>query len=785
MHTSPRDAYGLRPDGQDPPGTGRNRMPRLRGKRLCAALSTMALAATGAGLAPPASATITGTGVRAGSNITVFHNIDFVAVFGYGAGGENILVEVLRNGVVIGSESGIPVDLEGLPGIEVNHGPEGPPQDGDCWEGHTPDIRPGDVIHVTDAGGTDEVTVDNITFTGEAFEENPVAGENHDILMKGVAKFADGTNIPLERLDSAEFLDTSKFRGAPDAVEVDPLVDGGFIMRYHPPYNLVGGRNVDGLDEAQRKASLLTSGGHGMGFGHVDPLPLESMLVDGIHDTPGPALGCEGSVAAVDAVTSLSDSMLNQADVSTGNLTVSGVSFDATDVAVTVGSLAPVDATITGAAGGPQTWTANVPMADIGTTVPDGNVTVSMAATRTAGGPIAGLSKTLVKDTVGPALAPSASPAPRAEQYVDTQNVALTAGPGETIRYTLDGADPTSTTGNEYSVSFAVNPGTSTLKALAVDEAGNAGPIVSGSYTVVASTKPAAPTAVSADERNASSMVTWTPSTDTGLVDLTGFTITATSSNGGAPVTVNVSNPLARSELVTDLTNGKTYTIKVAAKNQAPGGIAREGLSTESAPITPATVADRPTIGVASAGRGLARVQWTEASENGGADVTGYKLRVYRGASLAKTMVLGNVTGTTVRNLVNGATYRFSVMAVNRKGDSAQSARSNAVRPQTIASSPRRVRALANAAGGRVTGTAAWLAPSSTGGARITSYVVRAAKVRANGSLARANVVAIRPAGARAATVNLRAGTYRFQVRAVNAVGNGPYSAFSNARRAR
>src|SRR5688500_6889019 len=103
MHTSPRDAYGLRPDGQDPPGTARNRRPQLRGKRLCDALSTMAIAATTVGLAPSASATLVAAEpIADGRNITVFHNIDFVAAFGWPVG-EEITVSVLRNGVLIGS----------------------------------------------------------------------------------------------------------------------------------------------------------------------------------------------------------------------------------------------------------------------------------------------------------------------------------------------------------------------------------------------------------------------------------------------------------------------------------------------------------------------------------------------------------------------------------------------------------------------------------------------------------------------------------------------------------
>ena len=41
---------------------------------------------------------------------------------------------------------------------------------------------------------------------------------------------------------------------------------------------------------------------HAMGFGHVAPLPLEAMLVDGVDDVPGPALGCEGSPSEANGI---------------------------------------------------------------------------------------------------------------------------------------------------------------------------------------------------------------------------------------------------------------------------------------------------------------------------------------------------------------------------------------------------------------------------------------------------------------------------------------------------
>src|SRR5680860_110969 len=320
---------------------------RPSGRRLCAALSTMAITVTAAGVVPPATATLGPGGVEADRNITVFHNIDFIGAFGWPAG-VPITVEVLRNGVTIGSATGPSVfGLEGL-ALEVNHGPEGAPAPGDCWDGHTPDVRPGDMVRVTnsaDPTDIDEVIVDDITFSGPAYEVPGLPGVDGPIEVKGVALYANGEPIPVEALDSSEFRD-GQFRGAPDETVIDPDVPGGFIMRYLPPYALE--RNRDNFDLEQRKTSLLTTGGHGTGFGHVEPpLPPEAMLLDGIADIPGPAAGCLNSPPAQDAVTSATTAnpgFVNAADIAAGitaggNLTVGGSSFDASSVDVQIGGL--------------------------------------------------------------------------------------------------------------------------------------------------------------------------------------------------------------------------------------------------------------------------------------------------------------------------------------------------------------------------------------------------------------------------------------------------------------
>ncbi len=215
--------------------------PSKRRTLAIAASAALAAGTLGAVAAVPASGTQTGTGVRPGSNITVFHNIDFVAVFGYGRPvNRQVTVRVLRRGVVIGSASGPSIDAEGLPGLEVNHGPEGAARPGDCWEGSTPDIKPGDVIRVTDGRGTDQVTVDNIAFTGPPVE----AAAGGDIVVPFTA-----LSRQRQRQSRRAFIDSAEFRAAanspvrfegPPNIVVEPDgsgTPGAYQMRYPSPFD--------------------------------------------------------------------------------------------------------------------------------------------------------------------------------------------------------------------------------------------------------------------------------------------------------------------------------------------------------------------------------------------------------------------------------------------------------------------------------------------------------------------------------------------------------------------
>jgi hypothetical protein len=443
-----------------------------------AVLTSAAALAAGAVSALPASGAV--VNVAPGHNITVFHNIDFVAVFGY-ALGESVTVEVRRKGVLIGTATGPTVDTPEGAGLEVNHGPEGAPVAGDCWEGTTPDIQPGDHVRVLSGSGTDEVVVDNIRFTGD-----PRAVASGDVIVPFVARRADGTTIPASAIDSAEFRAGSRlrFEATDIAVQAQPGgAPGAYQMRYTAPFR--PSRNRDLLNQAQLK-ELLLGDGHAVGFGHVAaPLPSESMLLDGLGDTPGPAPGCQAAPSAQWQVNSVAPGTINLATQADG-LTVRGLSHDATAVTV---ALSDDDPATTGAptanatlsqTAGQQQWVARFTPEQLRNLNRNIRVTARFGV---AGGQFTDSSQRVLKDVVRPDSPHASLPA---GVYQRTRRVALRAA-GSQIRYTLGNgtqAAPTARSGARYTGRRIVISSSQVLKAVAIDQAGNVSRVLRARYRI-------------------------------------------------------------------------------------------------------------------------------------------------------------------------------------------------------------------------------------------------------------------------------------------------------------
>ena len=293
---------------------------------------------------------------------------------------------------------------------------------------------------------------------------------------------------------------------------------------------------------------------------------------------------------------------------------------------------------------------------------------------------------------------------------------------------------------------------------------------------------PGAPTAVTAVGGIGTATVTWVaPLLNRVAQVVTGFTVEASNVTTGVVRTFPAAAG-ATTLTMTGLAVG-SYTFRVQASNAAATPQAGPfSLPTSAVAVTDLAPA-APTIGAATAGNATATVNWTAPAPNGGSAITGYSVEV-TAAGVVTAPLLTAVAGSTslvVPGLTNGVAYRFRVAAVNAAGTGAFSALSNVVTPSTgvvltVPGAP----SIGTATAGDTTATATWTPPASDGGSAITGYTVRVIDTATG-----LQVGALRPAGPTATNLvvtGLTNGTtYRFRVRAVNAVGSSVLSAASNA----
>ena len=302
---------------------------------------------------------------------------------------------------------------------------------------------------------------------------------------------------------------------------------------------------------------------------------------------------------------------------------------------------------------------------------------------------------------------------------------------------------------------------------------------------------PEPPTSVTAVGGAGHATVSWAaPALNNVPQQVTGYQVEVADAVTGAVVgSLRSAGQAATSLDVPDLAPG-SYQFRVRALNSAAASPAGQFSAASAAvTVTAATIPGTPTIGAVTRGNALALVRWTAPATNGGSAITGYGVRVVNAATNAQIGVLRpaapGATSLNVTGLVNGTPVRFQVRAGNAAGVGAFSALSAAVTPARVPTAPGMGIASSGAVGGRATALARWRAPVSNGGLAVNGYVVTALRLNARGAVVARYSSAVQGPGVRALWMALPAASYRFAVRARNALGLSAYSAISNTVRAR
>jgi hypothetical protein len=193
--------------------------------------------------------------------------------------------------------------------------------------------------------------------------------------------------------------------------------------------------------------------------------------------------------------------------------------------------------------------------------------------------------------------------------------------------------------------------------------------------------------------------------------------------------------------------------------------------------VAVATAPGAPTIGTAVGGDAQATVSWTAPASDGGSPVTGYVVTPYVGYSPQPSQTfISTATTQVVTGLTNFTQYRFRVQAINGVGTGGFSKVTNPIYPapdgMTVPGAP----TIGSATAGDAQATVSWTAPASDGGSPITGYVVTAYIGYGPQSV----TTFVSTATTQVVTGLTNGSTYRFRVRAINAVGTSGYSTVTN-----
>jgi predicted phage tail protein len=226
---------------------------------------------------------------------------------------------------------------------------------------------------------------------------------------------------------------------------------------------------------------------------------------------------------------------------------------------------------------------------------------------------------------------------------------------------------------------------------------------------------------------------------------------------------------------IAELLNGTSYVFRVAAVDdfQQAGD-----WSAPSDPVTPAGLPGPPLGVLATRGDGSVDLTWSVPASENGAAVTSYVIEFSEdGESWGAAADTAGESFATIGGLGNGTPYVFRVAAVNIVGQGEFSDASGMVVPAGTPSVPTDL--IASRGDGAV--DVSWQVPLTDNGAAIAGYVLEYsldegtswAQVEAEGGFL----------GTTSLTVTaLENGlSYVFRVAAVNGVGQGEYSEWSNA----
>jgi hypothetical protein len=177
---------------------------------------------------------------------------------------------------------------------------------------------------------------------------------------------------------------------------------------------------------------------------------------------------------------------------------------------------------------------------------------------------------------------------------------------------------------------------------------------------------PGAPTGLSATAGNGTASLSWTAPASDGGGAITGYVVEYTPAGGFAQTsgTGSAGTTFTLNSVNSTVTNGVTYSVRVAAANAA-------GMGPYSSAVNVAlpTVPGAPTALAGTAGNAQVPLTWTAPASNGGSAITGYVVEWTPSGESAQSVNTGTATASYTKTaLTNGLAHTFRVAAINSIG---------------------------------------------------------------------------------------------------------------------
>jgi len=279
--------------------------------------------------------------------------------------------------------------------------------------------------------------------------------------------------------------------------------------------------------------------------------------------------------------------------------------------------------------------------------------------------------------------------------------------------------------------------------------------------SVTVTAVPDSPIGLTAYPRDGFIVLSWSPPVNDGGSPITNYTVYRGMTPGSETPLITIGNVTTYTD--TGLLNGQTYCYQVTANNSVG-----EGLRSNEACATPATIPGPPTGLTATAGDAQVTLAWSAPADDGGSPIINYT--IHRGmAPGTETFLIetGNILIFTDTGLTNGQTYYYTVAAKNAISEGPKSEEANAT-PMTVPGAPTGL--LATAGDGQA--SLSWNAAASDGGSAITNYSIYRGLISGGESL----LVTIGNLTNHIDVGLTNGQTYYYEVSAINSVGEGPSS---------